>query len=402
MTNRLYYNDAYTTEFEAHILQKEIVKGQPAIVLDKTYFYPTSGGQPYDTGRLAGRQVIEVVDDKESGRILHVLDGDSSGQSVRGSIDWPRRFDHMQQHSGQHLISQTFYQLFGFETVSMRIGQVESTLDLDTSRLDPPQLNEAERFVNDLIYENRAIVSYYLDDSELERLPLRGKPKVTGQIRIVEITDFDYSACGGTHCRSTGQIGLIKLLRQERRRGNVRLTFRCGKRALADYAEKHQLITTGAGLLDVNITELPQMIERCLASYSQLQKQYGLLEREILGYEAEDLFKTAEKRAAVTIVTKLFSERELTSVKSLAHQLQEKESVIILFGSVSNKKLSLVYARSADVKLDMSALLRDSLANFNGRGGGRPDFVQGGSPDPTSAQAILDDSREKIMAALNT
>ena len=216
MTERLYYTDSYCVELDAVVQAATEQDGRPALVLDRTCFYPTSGGQPYDTGTLAGLSVVDVV--AADGVVYHVLEqpADPSlvGQTVHGEIDWPRRFDHMQQHSGQHLISQAFDRLFGYETVSVHFGDAESTLDLDTAGVTPDELVRAEALVNEQVFRALPITAYFVDESEIDRVPLRRPPKVSGQIRIVEIEGADWSACGGTHVRTTAEIGPVKFVRQ--------------------------------------------------------------------------------------------------------------------------------------------------------------------------------------------
>ena len=247
MTERIYYTDSYRTAFDATVTAVTEWEGQPALVLDRTCFYPTSGGQPYDTGTLAGLHVVDVV--AANGDIYHVLDKLTDperlahivqGQTAQGQIDWPRRFDHMQQHSGQHLISQVFHKLFGYETISVHFGDQESTLDLDTPEVTSDALDQAERLVTQQVYQAIPIKAYFLNDTEIDSIPLRRPPKVSGQIRIIEIVDTDWSACGGTHVHTTAEIGPVKFIRQQRMRGQARLSFLCGQRARMTNARKHR------------------------------------------------------------------------------------------------------------------------------------------------------------------
>ena len=207
MTIRLYYDDSYCTTFDAAVTAIGEIDGRAAVQLDRTYFYPTSGGQPNDTGTLGSERVSDVL--VQGDALWHVLDASTSlrvGQGVTGSIDWQRRYDHMQQHSGQHLLSQVFYRLFGFETVSVHFGAAESTLDLDVPAVDPDQLATAEQETNRLAYAALPISAYSVEQEALAAIPLRRPPKVTGTVRIVEIAAYDYSACGGTHVHTTAEI----------------------------------------------------------------------------------------------------------------------------------------------------------------------------------------------------
>ena len=392
MTERLYYTNAYQTEFDATVLALEQINGQPAARLDHTYFYPTSGGQPFDTGLLGDRRVVDVVA-ADNGDVWHLLEAEFThvvpGQPIHGVIDWSRRYDHMQQHSGQHLLSQIFYRHFGYETLSVHFGDVESTLDLEVAVLDPAQIDEAEQIANRMVYTSLPITAYFVADNELASITLRKAPKVKGEIRIIEIADFDYSACGGTHVRTTAEIGPIKLTRQERRRGQTRLTFLCGGRAYHDYVEKHRLLMEAANLFSTDISTVPRLIERNLAQVKELQQSIKLLTEEQLAHEANNLADGAQLIQEMRIVAKLFHAKDVANLKTLAQQLQQYPGITALLAGVWDEKLTLIFARAADSPLHMGNLLRDTLRQFGGNGGGRPDFAQGGA-DPAVAQAVLD------------
>jgi alanyl-tRNA synthetase len=398
MTERFYYTNTYQTEFDATLLALDQHNGQPAARLDHTYFYPTSGGQPFDTGLLGDRRVVDVVA-ADNGDVWHLLDADFThaipGQSIHGVIDWSRRYDHMQQHSGQHLLSQIFYRHFGLETLSVHFGDVESTLDLDVVALEPTQIDEAEQIANRMVYASLPITAYFVADNELASIPLRKAPQVTGKIRIVEIAGFDYSACGGTHVHTTAEIGPIKLTRQERRRGQTRLTFLCGGRALRDYVEKHRLLVEAANLFSTDISTVPRLIERNLAQVKELQQSIKLLTEQQLAREASELAGSAPIIQEQRIVAKLFHDKDAASLKTLAQQLQQYPKITVLLAGVRDEKLTLIFARAADSPLHMGNLLRDTLRQFGGNGGGRPDFAQGGA-DPAVGQAVLNFALEQI------
>ena len=232
MTERLYYDDAYTTQFEANVTQTRAIDGHTAVALDRSFFYPTSGGQAHDLGTLNGVPVIDVqVDD--DGVVWHILGRAAKLENpVSGEIDWQRRYDHMQQHAGQHLLSQAFFHKLGLETVSVHFGEAFSTLDLDVEEISAEQLTTVEDYANAIVWENRPIYTYFVADADLASIPLRRPPKVTGQIRIVEIEQFDWSACGGTHVQRTGEIGVVALLRTEKIRRQTRVHFLCGGRVV--------------------------------------------------------------------------------------------------------------------------------------------------------------------------
>ena len=404
MTERLYYTDSYVTEFDARVEEVVDFDGRPALIVDRTHFYPTSGGQSHDTGAVNGFQVIDVV--AQDGSVLHVIENTGNepnaaitslvGQAVHGVIDWKRRYDHMQQHSGQHLLSQVFYQLFGYETVSVHFGANESTLDLDVEAVSAEQLAQAERFANQQVYANLPITARFVTEAELDQVPLRRPPKVTGTIRIVEIEDFDYSACGGTHCRRTGEIGPIKFVRQVRQNHKARITFLCGWRALADYDEKHRIVMEVAGLYNNDYRQAPDLVERSLEETRSLQKQVKTLAEQLLPVEVAALREEAEEIGGLLIVAKIFDDRDANAVKQMASSLTEEPGYVVLMGVVSGGKLTLIFARSQDVALHAGNLLKETLAEFGGGGGGRPEFAQGGGAPAAQADAALAFARSRL------
>ncbi len=408
MSERLYYADSYQTEFAAHITAVTTVNGRPAVVLDQSTFYPTSGGQPHDTGWLragvlADCRVVDVTV-TEQGEVLHVLSDalsqEAVGQVVHGVIDWARRYDYMQQHAGQHLLSQVFYQRCGFETVSVHFGDTESTLDLETADITPAQLAEAETYATQLIYAALPIKAYFVPDTELHTIALRRPPKVRGMVRIVEIAGFDYSACGGTHCRSTAEIGPVKLTRVERRRGQVRITFLCGQRAWQDYRAKHQLITEAATLFSTEIAQVPILIERNLSQIKELQRQIDDLQTELLGFEALQLLSTAREISGYRLLQQMFTDKDVATVKRLANQLQQHERVLCLFGILHAGKATLIFARAADVAVHVGNLLGDSLREIGGKGGGKEDFAQGGGITAQQGAESLLAAADKVTKLL--
>lgn len=395
MTTRLYYDDSYCTEFSAAVAGVAEHEGRPALLLDRTHFYPTSGGQPHDTGALAGVEVLDVLVQDDA--VLHVLASDPGvavGQVVAGRIDWRRRYDLMQQHSGQHLLSQVFYRLYGCETVSVHFGEVESTLDLDAAAVDAAQLAAAEQEANRLAYAALPITAYSVTQAELSAVPLRRPPKVSGLVRIVEIAGYDYSACGGAHVHTTAEIAPIKILRQERRRSQTRLTFVCGLRACADYAEKHRLLVESANLFSNEIAAVPGLIGRMLDQNRDLQRQLDVLTGQLIAYEAGELLAAAVPvqgaGTPLRIVRKLYPDRSVDALKQTAALLRQESGTLALLGTQAGGKLALLFARSDDVNLHAGNLLAGTLNAFGGKGGGRPELAQGGASDPSVGEAALE------------
>lgn len=391
MTRRLYYDDSYCTSFEARVKAVAEHEGRTAVELDSTCFYPTSGGQPFDTGTLGGVRVLDVL--VQNDVLLHVLQsnpGITPGSSIAGSIDWERRYDHMQQHSGQHLLSQVFYRLYGYETVSVHFGASESTLDLDAGTVEADQIAAAEQEANRLAYTALPISAYLVAEDELAAIPLRRPPKVSGLIRIVEIEGYDYSACGGTHVDTTAELAPLKIVRQERRRGQTRLTFLCGQRAYGDYAEKHRLLVESANLFSNEIGAVPGLIQRALDQNRDLQRQVDALTEQIIGYESSALLASARTAGAVRVVSRLYPDRSVDALKQTAALLRSQPGTLALLGTQAGGKLTLLFARSDDVSIHAGNLLRATLNAFGGSGGGRPEIAQGGGADPSAGEAVLD------------
>lgn len=398
MTLRLDYLDAYQPSFGAQVMAIHERNGVPAVVLDRTCFYPTSGGQLHDVGVLNEAIVNDVI--AEDGVILHLLAAAppfASGDSVTGVIDWPRRYDHMQQHSGQHLLSQLIYQRHGFETVSVHFGREESTLDLDVASLPARFLEEVESAANELAVYALEIRTYFVDDAEVARLPLRRPPAVSGQIRIVEIDGYDYSACGGTHVRTTAEISPIKLLRQERRRSQTRLTFLCGLRACRDYAEKHRLLTETAAYFSTSPGEVPGLVQKLQQQMRDLERQNAELQEAALAHHVTKLIAAAPRIGDLAVVAHLSADQSVDALKQMSTLLRTQPQTVGLLASTAGEKVAVIFCRSDDVAFHVGDLLRDALAAFGGRGGGRPEYAQGGGIPANAAADLLHYARQQLM-----
>lgn len=407
MTTRLYWEDAYRTEFDATVVRRLTSDGRPAVVLDRTLFYPDAGGQPPDQGMLGEARVIGVAEE-EGGDIVHVLDRDlpagplaAQGESVHGAIDGSRRFDHMQQHTGQHLLSQSFVRTLELDTVSVRIGARDTTIDLAGAPLAQPVLDDVERFACSVIYENRPVRSFFATEEEVGRLPLRRAPAMRDRIRVVEIDGFDWSACGGTHLRATGEIGAIKIMGQERRGDLVRISFRCGRRAADDHREKHRQVVQAMALLSVPEEQVGEAVAERVERTKALQRQVAALAESYLPHEARELHAQAEHLADVTLVKRLFGERPAKELAALAAKLQQETRTVVLLAAPFEGKLQLVFARSKDVAgVDLGTMLRRAVGLIGGRGGGRPEFAQGGGPVPADPVAVLDEAARDVRSLL--
>lgn len=395
MTERLYYTDSYLTDFDGTVVAVREEKGAQAVQLDRSAFYPASGGQPCDMGTLAGAWGRAAVTDvsAEDGAVWHVLAAGgplpAPGDTAHGEIDWARRFDHMQQHAGQHLLSQVFERLYEWSTVSVHIGAEECTLDLDTPAAEAAQLAAAEDLANAQAAAALPIRAYFVDEAGLAGLALRKPPKVTGTVRIVEIDKYDYSACGGTHTRSTAEVAPVKIIASERRRGIVRVTFLCGLRAVADYRRKHQWLTAAANVYSTDAAQVPVLAERNLAQVKELQRRVNELSERLLAHEARALLAAAPSVNGTRVVTYAGADLDAAGLRMLAAALVAEPGVVALLAGTAEGKTSLVCARSADGALHAGNLLREALGAFGGSGGGRPDFAQGGGFAAEQAAEVL-------------
>lgn len=396
MTERLYYLDPYRLEFEAGVVERTSVGDKPGVVLEGTCFYPTSGGQPHDEGSLNGVPVINVFERGDKA-IVHVLAMDLRDDLVHGVIDWERRFDHMQQHTGQHILSQAFLEILKAETVGFHLGREASTIDVDKAPLAVSQLDRVEDLTNEIVFADRPVKTYLATETELAGLPLRKLPTVEMPIRIVEVEGFDYSPCGGTHCRRTGEVGLIKITRVERRGQDTRVEFLCGGRALADYRSKNRTANDLSNQFSVGSWELAEAVERLAEEAKSSRRELNAAQNRLLDYEAAELLAEAKQQGDIRVVRKAFTDREGEEVRRLALRLMESEGSIALLGSAGGKA-QLFFACSADLPYDMNDLLRGACRVVGGGGGGRRDFAQGGGPDGSKVGEALKIAHETLLA----
>lgn len=399
MTERLYYADSYRRQFEATVTETLSWCGQPAVVLSRSAFYPDGGGQSHDTGQLQGVPVLDVVEREADKAVIHVLErelpGDFRPESgpgvVVGEVDWSRRFDHMQQHTGQHILSQVAEQLLDAATVGFHLGEKVSTMDLDRAPLDAEQLDQLEAAANHIVFENRPVATRFVSQEELAGLPLRKPAKVSGPIRIVEIQCFDWSPCGGTHVRATGEVGLIKIVRTERRGNETRLEFLCGGRALADYRIKNRLLLDLANRFSVGYWELGEAVERLEEEAQNQRKAAQAAQDQLLDLEAHLFAFQAESLDEFLLISRVLPNRTLEDARRLALKMATKHGCVALLGLAGDKG-HLVFAAPPDSTYDLRPILRQAGAVIGGSGGGRPHLAQGGGPigELSSVQKALD------------
>jgi alanyl-tRNA synthetase len=390
MTERLYYHDAYLREFEADLVVTTTHEGKIAVVLDRTAFYPTSGGQPFDVGTLSGANVLDVVD-TDDGRILHIVDRAPDRSRVTGTIDWTRRFDHMQQHTGQHVLSAAFDRLVNARTTSFHLGADYSTIDL-ARELSVIEIARGEDEANRVVWEDRPVAIRFAGPDEAAKLRLRKEPTREGTLRLIDVQDFDLSACGGTHVARTGAIGMIAVAATERFRGGSRVTFLCGGRALTGYRSLKDAVAGSVRALSVLPAELPGAIERLQTDGRDLRKQIKDYQTRLAAQEADLLADAAVHTDGVRLVAASLPGWDAAGLKLIAARIVERPGyVAVLLGGPP--PAAIVVARSAGATHDAGALLRQLVDRHGGKGGGRPEMAQGGGVT-SAASDVLQSARE--------
>jgi alanyl-tRNA synthetase len=382
MTERLYYTDSYLKEFDASVVER--ADGGRRIYLDRTAFYPTSGGQPFDTGRLSGIEVIDVVDEGE--RIAHVLAGPLPDGPAVGQLDWPRRFDHMQQHTGQHLLSAVLADLFGYQTIAVHFGQETSTLDLETSKLTQDHVDRAEQQANEVVVENRPVeVSFEEAESASG---LRKPSDRDGTLRLITIRDIDRSACGGTHVRATGEIGAVLIRKGERVRKGIRLEFLCGGRAIRRARADHELLVRLASGFTSSAQDLPQLVEAQRRELKDANSDRRELQAALDLCRARELYQGAAPDAAgIRKVVVRETSEPLEALRGLAQAYASMPRAI--FVGTAATPPAVVLAASPDAGVDAAGLLKGLLATVGGRGGGSATLAQGIVPGRPQLEAVV-------------
>jgi alanyl-tRNA synthetase len=392
-TERLYYTDSHLIEFEARVTDTtDRVSGWTAVTLDRTAFYPTGGGQPSDTGTIDGERVFECIDDEDNG-VLHVIQGRAPevGATVKGRIDWARRLDHMQQHTGQHILSQSFVTLFNAPTRGFRVLSDSCEIDVELTNPTNERIERAVELANNVIWEDRHITITSVTAEEAAQLPLRKDSSRAGELRLIEIEGFDLTPCGGTHAYRTGEVGMIAVRTWERAKGLTRIEFAAGTRALADYRRANQTARAVAALFSAGRDDAPKLTARMVEENKELRHRVRALEGIAASVEAEELWQKTQPTAEGTrIVAQTLDGRDPESLKQLALALISHAGTIALLGSRDGETARLVFARSDDTSGDMNALMRDACAMLDGRGGGKPDLAQGGGKNIEKLDEAVD------------
>jgi len=407
-TERLYYHDSRLLEFDARVISlSELDDGQIAVTLDRTAFYPTGGGQPTDTGMLDDARVVDCIDAEDDG-VLHVIQGPAPevGDMVHGSVDWLRRLDHLQQHTGQHILSAAFVRLFDAPTWSFRVLEHECEIDVALKDPTDEKIALAVDMANQIIWESRPIRISQVSSAEAAALPLRKEPAREGELRIIEINDFDLTPCGGTHASSTGEVGVIAVRSWERAKGLARIQFLAGSRALTDYRKANQTARGVAALFSAGRDDSPALVARIIEDNKRLTRRVSELEAVASRVEADELLKEGASRLAAVesepgndslVIAKIFDDRSADSLKHLALALIAHPNTIALLGSRDGAAARLVFARSSDATGDMNTLMRKACEMIDGRGGGKPDMAQGGGKNVGSLEMAIKAATEECL-----
>ena len=360
-------------EFKANVIEIRALPTGQGIVLNKTLFFPEGGGQPSDRGVLNGLFVASVIEDGET--IVHAIDGFLQvGDSIKGTIDWERRFDHMQQHTGQHLLSQVFMRRLDAETVGFHLGAEEVTIDLALENLDEKVAVEIETETNRMVFENRSVLVYEKSAEGLETIPLRKRPVLEGLFRIVEIEHFDWSLCCGTHVHRTGEIGLIKINRWERYKGGIRLYFLCGFRALRAFQKKTSLIRSVSQILTTGENDIVDIVQRWKEERKSTEKRIQTLLNQVMETEAEKLLHKARTFGSVHVVSALFQDKDAQEIQALIRKLVQTDNVVAIVGTIQNRA-TVFFARSANLDFNMKDLQEIAAIEMNAKGGGGPNWA---------------------------
>lgn len=390
MENKLYYQDPYIKSFTTLLKeQQKDEQGRVYAILKKTAFYPTGGGQPYDTGTLNGIKVIDV--EEIDGEIRHYLEKPfNEPEEIIGEIDWERRFDHMQQHAGQHILSAAFEEQFGFATVSFHLGNEVLTIDLDIEELTDEQAKAAEDLANRIILENRSIETKWVTTDELSTYRLRKQLSVTENIRLVIIPDFDYNGCGGTHPHSTGEVRAIKILDWEKQRKKIRVHFVCGNRVLNQLHQKQKEIKRLTSILNASEENLADSAKKLSEDKKILEKSIEELKDQLVVYEAKDLLSNGKSSSNGLMISKQFKNRPIQEVQKLARAVTvQSEDAVVFFVNDAEEKLQFVCAKGKTPKGSMKEITNKLLLLINGKGGGNDLFAQGGGEALITAEELF-------------
>ncbi|QWG34584.1 alanyl-tRNA editing protein [Bacillus mycoides] len=400
LEQKLYYIDAYQQTFTTKVIKQEHdTEGNLYVVLNETAFYPTGGGQPHDTGTLNGIAVLGVEEVDEE--IRHFIAERLHTEEIEGKINWERRFDHMQQHAAQHILSAAFWDHFNIPTIGFHLGKETITIDLETENLHAETVEKAVQIANKIVFENHPIRIEWMDLEEAKTLPLRKEPNMTENIRVVIIENYDYNGCGGTHPKHTGEVGPIQVLGWERNKGSIRLTFIAGWRTLKLIGQQHQIMKDVSKQLNSSETDIPAKVAQILTSQKENEKAIQTMNEKLLFAEANELLQQPAEIHAGTLISRAFTNRSMQEVAKLAAIITEQQEHAITYFVIENDdKLQCILACGKAVTLDMNTLLKDALPSIEGKGGGNKKSARGGGKAIMSGDEFLSRLVSSLQSAV--
>ncbi|PEM56617.1 alanyl-tRNA editing protein [Bacillus wiedmannii] len=400
LEQKLYYTDAYKQDFTTKIIKQDYDKdGNLYVVLNETAFYPTDGGQPHDTGTLNDIDVINV--EEIHGEIRHFIVEKLHTEEVEGKINWERRFDHMQQHAAQHILSAAFWDHFNIPTIGFHLGKETVTIDLEIENLHTETVEKAINIANKIVFENHQIHIEWMNLEKAKTFPLRKEPTITENIRVVIIENFDYNGCGGTHPKRTGEVGPIQVLGWERNKGGIRLTFIAGWRTLNLMGKQQQIMKDVSKQLNSSESDIPAKVAQLLTSQKENEKAIQTMNEKLLFAEANELLQQPLKIHAGILISKVFTNRSMQEIAKLSASITEQQEHAITYFVIENDdKLQCILACGKTVTLDMNALLKDSLPAIEGKGGGNKKSARGGGKALMTGDEFLNQLISSIQSAV--
>ncbi|OOZ86637.1 alanyl-tRNA editing protein [Bacillus cereus] len=400
LEQKLYYTDAYKQDFTTKVIKQDYDKdGNLYVILNETAFYPTGGGQPHDTGTLNGIAVLGVEEVDEE--IRHFIAEQLHTEEVEGKINWERRFDHMQQHTAQHILSAAFWDHFNVPTIGFHLGKETVTIDLETENLHAETVKKAVQIANKIVFENHPIRIQWMNLEEAKTLPLRKEPTLTENIRVVIIENFDYNGCGGTHPKHTGEVGPIQVLGWERNKGGIRLTFIAGWRTLKVMGQQQQIIKDVSKQLNSSEIDIPAKVAQLLISQKENEKTIQTMNEKLLYAEANELLQQPAEIHADILISKVFTNRSMQETAKLSAIITEQQEHAITYFVIQNEdKLQCILACGKSVTLDMNALLKEALPTIDGKGGGNKKSARGGGKALMTGDEFLNQLISSLQSAV--
>lgn len=399
MTKRLYYDDSRLITFDAEIIETRIENQRIAVRLDKTAFYPSSGGQPFDTGLI---NTIDVTDVWEEGdQIWHQMVSIPEDNQVNCKVNWERRFDHMQQHSGQHILSAIFLDLIAANTIGFHLGDESSTIDLNINQLNNKEIEDVEERVNQVIWENHPVKIQFINENEINKIPFRKPPQITGRIRVIRIGELDASACGGTHVQNTGEIGLLKINGFENYKGGTRVSFHSGLRGLKQYQKIQSNVKQISTSLSIHQDDILETIQRIQQESIENLRSVNRIKKDLMSLVAEKIWQETIPINGIKGVIGLWEDYSMDDLRAITNYLRDFPNTIILLATIQGEKISLISSKTKDLKeIQADSILSMALEKLGGKGGGTEEMAQGGviKTDQHNIIKILQDTLIKYLA----